>query len=67
MHYKEGDRRLAKKFFESCLLLSPDTPDKAYIQGYLKRCYQQRRRVMKKLLLLFISMCLIFGLRLFGK
>jgi predicted Zn-dependent protease len=38
MHYKEGDRILAKKFFESCLLLSPDAPDKAYIQGYLKRC-----------------------------
>jgi predicted Zn-dependent protease len=38
MHYKEGERRLAQKFFESCLLLSPDAPDKAYIQGYLKRC-----------------------------
>ncbi len=38
IHYKDGDRRLAKKFFESCLLLSPDTPDKAYIQGYLKLC-----------------------------
>ena len=29
---------LAKKFFESCLQLSPDTPDKAYIKGYLKQC-----------------------------
>jgi hypothetical protein len=38
IHYKDGDRRLAKRFFESCLLLSPDTPDKAYIQGYLKLC-----------------------------
>jgi predicted Zn-dependent protease len=38
IHYKDGDRRLAKIFFESCLLLSPDTPDKAYIQGYLKLC-----------------------------
>lgn len=38
MHYKKGQRRLAKKFFESCLLLSPDAPDKAYIQGYLKMC-----------------------------
>lgn len=38
IYYKDGDRRLAKSFFESCLLLSPDTPDKAYIQGYLKLC-----------------------------
>ena len=38
MHYKQGERRLARKFFESCLLLSPNAPDKAYIQGYLKRC-----------------------------
>lgn len=38
MHYKDGERRLAQKFFESCLLLSPDAPDKAYIQGYLQRC-----------------------------
>ncbi|MEJ2283488.1 MAG: M48 family metalloprotease [Desulfobacterales bacterium] len=38
MYYKEGERHLAKKFFESCLLLSPNAPDKAYIQGYLKRC-----------------------------
>jgi hypothetical protein len=38
MHYKKGERRLAQKFFETCLLLSPNAPDKAYIQGYLKRC-----------------------------
>ena len=38
IYYKDGDRHLAKIFFESCLLLSPDTPDKAYIQGYLKLC-----------------------------
>lgn len=38
MHYKEGQMQLAKKFFESCLLLSPNTSDKAYIQGYLKNC-----------------------------
>ena len=38
MHYKEGHKQLAKKFFESCLLLSPNTSDKAYIQGYLKNC-----------------------------
>jgi predicted Zn-dependent protease len=38
IHYKEGEKRLAKKYFESCLLLSPDAADKAYIQGYLKLC-----------------------------
>jgi predicted Zn-dependent protease len=38
IHYKDGEKRLAKKYFESCLLLSPDTADKAYIQGYLKLC-----------------------------
>jgi len=38
MHYKKGKKLLAKKFFESCLLLSLDAGDKAYIQGYLKNC-----------------------------
>ena len=38
IHFKKGHHELAKKFFESCLQLSPDAPDKAYIQGYLKRC-----------------------------
>ena len=38
IHYKEGEKLLAKKFFESCLLLSPNASDKAYIQGYLKNC-----------------------------
>lgn len=38
IHYKKGQRALAKKFFESCLQLSPDSPDKAYIRGYLKQC-----------------------------
>ena len=38
IHYKDGEKRLAKKYFESCLLLSPDAADKAYIQGYLKLC-----------------------------
>jgi tetratricopeptide (TPR) repeat protein len=38
IHYKEGRRTLARKFFESCIQLAPDSPDKAYIQGYLKRC-----------------------------
>jgi predicted Zn-dependent protease len=38
IHYKKGQHALAKKFFESCLRLSPNSPDKAYIKGYLKRC-----------------------------
>lgn len=38
IHYKKGQRALAKKFFESCLQLSPDSSDKAYIRGYLKQC-----------------------------
>jgi len=38
IHFKKGHRSLAKKFFESCLQLSPNAPDKAYIQGYLKQC-----------------------------
>ena len=38
IHYKDGEKSLAKKYFESCLLLAPDTIDKAYIQGYLKLC-----------------------------
>ena len=37
IHYKKGRRALAKKFFESCLQLSPNTPDKAYIKGYLRQ------------------------------
>ncbi len=38
IHYKKGHQALAKKFFESCLQLSPNTPDKAYIKGYLRQC-----------------------------
>ncbi len=38
IHYKEGAKLQAKKFFESCLLLSPNASDKEYIQGYLKNC-----------------------------
>ena len=36
--YKEGEKHLAKKFFESCLRLSPNDSDSAYIRGYLKNC-----------------------------
>ena len=38
IHYKDGEKQRAKEYFESCLLLSPNTADKAYIQGYLKLC-----------------------------
>ncbi|MGD9260111.1 MAG: M48 family metalloprotease [Desulfobacterales bacterium] len=38
IHYKDGEKHQAKKYFETCLLLSPDSPDKAYIQGYLNHC-----------------------------
>lgn len=38
IHFKEGRRALARKFFESCLQLAPEAPDNAYIQGYLKQC-----------------------------
>ena len=44
IHYKDGEKRLAKKYFESCLLLSPNTADKAYIQGYLKLCVTNGER-----------------------
>ena len=38
IYFKKGKRGQAKKFFESCLLLSPNSPDKTYIQGYLNKC-----------------------------
>ncbi len=38
IHYKDGEKRQAKKYFETSLLLSPDAADKAYIEGYLKLC-----------------------------
>jgi predicted Zn-dependent protease len=36
--YKEGEKNLAKKFFEACLRLSPNDSDSAYIRSYLKIC-----------------------------
>ena len=44
IYYKSGQHALAKKFFESCLQLSPDAPDKAYIKGYLKECTLREER-----------------------
>jgi len=40
IHFKEGNKMLARKFLESSLTLSPDSTDKAYIRGYLKQCPQ---------------------------
>jgi len=36
--YKGGEKHLARKFFESCLRLSPNDPESAYIRSYLKDC-----------------------------
>jgi predicted Zn-dependent protease len=38
IHYKQGHRLLAQKYFQTCLSLAPDTPDRAYIEGYLAQC-----------------------------
>jgi len=38
IYYKEGEKGLARRSFESCLLLSPHEPDSAYIRGYLEKC-----------------------------
>ncbi|MBW2481183.1 MAG: M48 family metalloprotease [Deltaproteobacteria bacterium] len=38
IHYKVGEQQLARKYFETCLLLAPEAPDKAYIEGYLREC-----------------------------
>jgi predicted Zn-dependent protease len=38
IYFKEGERRLAKRSFETCLSLSPHASDTAYVERYLKRC-----------------------------
>jgi len=38
IYYKEGEERLARRSFESCLALSPHEPDRVYIRGYLEQC-----------------------------
>ncbi len=40
IYYKDGEKTLANRSFESYLSLSPQAPDRAYIQGYLKQCNQ---------------------------
>jgi len=36
IYYKQGEKFLAKKYFELYLSLYPKAPDKAYIEEYLK-------------------------------
>ena len=38
IHYKQGHRLLAQKYFQTCLALAPDSPNRAYIEGYLAHC-----------------------------
>ena len=38
IYYKEGEKLLARRSFESCLALSPHEPDRVYIRGYLEQC-----------------------------
>lgn len=38
VYFKMGRKELAKRHLEACLSLAPETPDKAYILGYLKHC-----------------------------
>jgi predicted Zn-dependent protease len=38
IRFKAGQFESARKHFESCLSLSPDYPDKPYIQQYIKKC-----------------------------
>jgi beta-barrel assembly-enhancing protease len=41
IQYKAGEMILAEKSFQYCLSLSPNRPDKAYIQGYLRKCQER--------------------------
>jgi beta-barrel assembly-enhancing protease len=38
IYFKRGEKGLARRHFETCLSVSPDVPEKAYILGYLKEC-----------------------------
>jgi predicted Zn-dependent protease len=38
IHYKQGEKILAKKYLEQYLLLSSEATDRAYIQEYIKQC-----------------------------
>jgi predicted Zn-dependent protease len=38
IHYKRGEKALAKKALESYLSLSPQALDRAYIEGYIHQC-----------------------------
>jgi beta-barrel assembly-enhancing protease len=38
IYFKRGEKRLARRHFETCLSVSPDVHEKVYILGYLKQC-----------------------------
>ena len=38
LHYKQGHKQLARRYFQNALVLSPDDKDSAYIAGYLAEC-----------------------------
>ncbi len=42
IHYKQGHRLLAQKYFRACLALAPDSPDRAYVEDYLAQCSTNR-------------------------
>ena len=41
IYYKAGEWGLARRYFEACLALCPHLPERAYIEGYLKKCVQR--------------------------
>ena len=43
IYYKSGERGRAKRYFETCLALSPTLADKSYIEGYLADCKEESR------------------------
>lgn len=38
LHFKQGRRQLARRYFQSVLALAPDDKDRLYIAGYLAEC-----------------------------
>jgi predicted Zn-dependent protease len=44
IHYKRGEKALAKKALESYLSLSPQALDRAYIEGYIHQCEEGEKQ-----------------------
>ena len=44
IHYKQGEKCLAKESFELYLTLSPQVLDRAYIEEYIKQCNEGERQ-----------------------